>query len=148
MDTVDPLVGGGTKLKKNNQMGPPQQQMQMDPQQQQQMQMQRQQQMQQQQMQMGPPQQQQMQMQQQVPIVPMPVISKKSSFGNVDTNSKYFKYSLLVVLIFIILNSKIIWKQISRLPFMGQVEPSILALIVNSILAGIIFYAVLNFVLK
>jgi len=145
MDTIDPVVGGGTKLKKNNQMDSPQQ---MQMQQQQQMQMQQQQMQMQQQQQMQMQQEQQMQMkQQQMPNIPMPVI-KKSNFGNVDTSSKYFKYSLLVVLIFLILNSKIIWKQISRFPFMGQVEPSIIALVVNSILAGIIFYAIVNFILK
>jgi hypothetical protein len=107
-------------------------------------------------MQMGPgpqmsPQQmqqmQQMQMQQQAGM-PMPVISKGSSFGKIDTSSKAFKYALLVILLFIILNSKIIWKQLSRLPFMGQVEPSMIALIANSVLAGFIFYMVVQFVLK
>jgi hypothetical protein len=50
------------------------------------------------------------------------------------------KNSLLVVVIFIVLNSKMIWKIISKMPMMGTVEPSILALIVNSIIAGIAFY--------
>ena len=113
------------------------QEMQMQQQQQMQMQMQHQQQM----------QQQQQQQNQQLPPMPMPVI-RKSKFGNIDMESKIFKYTLLVVLLFIILNSKIIWKQISRLPFMGQMEPSIVALVVNSILAGIIFYMIVNFILK
>jgi hypothetical protein len=52
------------------------------------------------------------------------------------------KYSLIVVLVFMMLNSKIIWKQIIKLPFMGTVEPSILALVVNSLIAGIVFYFV------
>ena len=38
-----------------------------------------------------------------------------------------------------------IWKQIIKIPFMGSVEPSIVALIVNSILAGIVFYLVNNY---
>ena len=33
-------------------------------------------------------------------------------------------------------------KQIIKLPMMGMVEPSIIALIVNSILAGIVFYII------
>jgi hypothetical protein len=33
-----------------------------------------------------------------------------------------------------------IWKIISKMPMMGTVEPSILALIVNSIIAGLAFY--------
>jgi hypothetical protein len=65
----------------------------------------------------------------------------KSKFGNIG-NDTSFRYSLLVVLIFIILNSKIVWRQLSRFPLMGSVEPSIIALIANSLLAGVIFYLI------
>ena len=41
-----------------------------------------------------------------------------------------------------------IWKQIIKLPMMGTVDPSILALIVNAILAGIIFYFINNFLMQ
>lgn len=67
--------------------------------------------------------------------------STKSKFGNLG-NDTSFRYSLLVVLIFVILNSKIVWRQLSKFPFMGTVEPSIIALIANSILAGVIFYLI------
>jgi hypothetical protein len=62
----------------------------------------------------------------------------KSKFG--DSNAT--KNAVLVAVIFVLLNSKIIWKQISRLPMMGSFEPTILALLVNSILAGIVFYII------
>ena len=62
-----------------------------------------------------------------------------SKFGSTD-----FKNAALVVAIFVLLNSKIVWSQILKLPFMGGFEPSILALVVNSILAGIVFYFVSN----
>jgi hypothetical protein len=97
------------------------------------------------QMQQQMQQQQQMQPPQQIPI-PQPRFVKQK-FGTPVIDSKTMKYSILVVLIFVILNSKIIWKQIQRLPFMGAMDPSIVALIVNSILAGIIFY-VICFVFK
>lgn len=93
---------------------------------------------------------QQMQMQQmKQPIVPGVMLTKESlSGGSIDFNSKTFKYALLVMLLFIILNSKIIWKQLSRIPFMGQVEPSIIALIANSVLSAVIFYMIVQFVIK
>ena len=72
----------------------------------------------------------------------------KSGLGDNKTNKHNVKYSFIVALIFIILNSKIIWKQITKLPFMGSVEPSIIALIVNSILAGIIYYIMTTFIVK
>ncbi len=94
----------------------------------------------------GPPPQQYQQeqvYQQQMPPVP-PIKFKKSNFGAssdyVDFSSVTFKYAVIVACIFVLLNSKIIWKQIIQFPFMGGAEPSILALFVNSILAGIIFY--------
>jgi len=75
-----------------------------------------------------------------------PVVKFKSQPGitNVDFNSISFKYSLLVACIFVLLNSKIIWTQIIKFPFMGNMEPSIMALLVNSMLAGIIFYIISN----
>ena len=72
----------------------------------------------------------------------------KSGLGDNKTNKHNVKYAFIVALIFIILNSKIIWKQISKLPFMGTVEPSIIALVVNSILAGIIYYIITTFIIK
>ena len=65
---------------------------------------------------------------------------------NLDNAS--IKYSIVVVLIFLMLNSKIIWSQISRLPFMGSMEPSLIALVINSILAGVVFYCFKVFVFK
>jgi hypothetical protein len=58
----------------------------------------------------------------------------------------HMKYSIIVAILFIILNSKIIWTQISKLPMMGAFEPSILALIFNSVLSGILFYFIIKFV--
>jgi hypothetical protein len=72
----------------------------------------------------------------------IPKLKTASRFSNVDFDSVTFKYSIIVACIFVLLNSKIIWKQIIQFPFMGGVEPSILALIINSILAAIIFYVV------
>jgi hypothetical protein len=74
-------------------------------------------------------------------------VPSKSTFGSFGSD-KTFKYSLLVVLMFIILNSKIVWRQLSRFPFMGTVEPSIIALVANSLLAGIIFYLISNLLIK
>ena len=75
-----------------------------------------------------------------------PSTFKKESFKqgfNIKEDDK-LKYSIYVCLIFIILNSKIVWKQIIKLPLMGSIEPSIIALILNSLLAGIFFYAILK----
>jgi hypothetical protein len=72
-------------------------------------------------------------------------LMKKSTFGAENINFAEIKNALLVVLIFMLLNSKMIWKQITKLPFMGTLEPSMIALIVNSILAGIFFYLLSNF---
>ena len=118
--------GGGTKIQRR--ASPPQQ---IPPQQ----------------MQMPPPPQQQMQMPPQQMVPPQnfqnhaPVLKRK-----LDSNS--MKSAIVVVLIFLMLNSKIVWSQISRLPFMGAVEPSLIALIINSILAGVIFYCFKTFVFK
>jgi hypothetical protein len=98
-----------------------------------------------QQQQMYQQQQQQQQIPQQVQqMVQPPILLRKNNKPFFDYNSKSFKYALIVTCIFILLNSKIIWKQIIQFPFMGGVEPSILALLINSILAGIIFYVVSN----
>ena len=60
----------------------------------------------------------------------------------VSWNDKNIKNSIIVVVIFILLNSRMIWKAIAKMPMMGSVEPSILALIINSIIAGIVFYII------
>ena len=127
------------------QMDPRMQQQQMDPRAQQQMDPRIQQAQQQAQQQS----QQQMQMD---PAV-MDSINKsrfkgmKSSFGSGVLNTPVLKTSVLVSLIFVLLNSKMIWKQLIKLPMMGVFDPSIFALIVNAILAGIIFYFI-NITLK
>ena len=148
---------GGTKINRNRnvqQMGGPQQsppqqmqqapQQQMDPRAQQQMDPRVQQQMQQQQM--------YQQAQQMDPMVVESINknrlkSMKNMFGTGALNTSVLKTSILVSLIFVLLNSKMIWKQLIKLPMMGTVDPSILALIVNAILAGIIFYCI-NITLK
>jgi len=56
--------------------------------------------------------------------------------------SDNLKTSILVCVLFVIFNSKIVWRQIIKLPFMGTVEPSMLALIINSILAGLAFFII------
>jgi hypothetical protein len=56
------------------------------------------------------------------------------------------KQTILVVVIFVLLNSKLVWSQLLKLPFMGSVEPSIIALIINSILAGLAFYLLTNLI--
>jgi len=108
------------------------------------------------QMQQPPPEQmyqQQQQQQQQPPQMYQPLpqpppppnivkFGKTSRFSAPNLDSVTFKYSILVACIFVLLNSKIIWTQIIKLPLMGNVEPSILALIVNSMLAAVIFYII------
>ena len=141
---------GGTKLQRRKppqEVVPPQMvQQQMAQQIQQQMppQMQQQQQM--------PPQQMPVQMNESYgqARMPSPILKRKSKFASFDNaggNTENMKYALVVSLIFVILNSKIIWKQIMKLPFMGSVEPSIVALLVNSILAGVVYYIISTFVL-
>jgi hypothetical protein len=159
---------GGTKIQRNKgqsgqmmnspppqMMGAPQQMSsppppQMDPQMQQQMM--QQQAYQQQMMQQQPQGYQQMPPQQQHAMgAPRSILKKpsynKSPFGQ-GMDSATIKNSILVVVIFILLNSKMVWKQIMQLPFMGSVEPSIVALIVNSIIAGMIFYLFNVFFIK
>jgi hypothetical protein len=167
---ADSSSEGGTKINrtKNVQQMDPRAQQQMDPRAQQQMDPRAQQQMQQQmdpraqqqmQQQMDPRAQQQMQqqmqqqqMQQMDPMVVESINknrmkSMKNMFGNGPLNTSVLKTSVLVSLIFVLLNSKMVWKQLIKLPMMGTVDPSILALIVNAILAGIIFYCI-NITLK
>ena len=95
--------------------------------------------------------QQQQQQQQAPPSVQQKSILKKTSkFGGsgtpFDFDSVTFKNGLLVAAIFLILNSKIIWSQIMKIPFMGSLEPSIIALVTNAILAGIVFYIISNLI--
>jgi hypothetical protein len=73
----------------------------------------------------------------------------KQHFGSSGdtTDSQKIKYSILVILIFVLLNSKLIWKQICKLPFMGSIEPSILALVFNSLLSGLMFFLIVKFVI-
>ena len=71
----------------------------------------------------------------------------KSKFGDSSEGNSNFKETLIVVLLFVILNSKLVWKQLMKLPFMGSVEPSIIALIVNSLLAGIVYFIIKKFLL-
>ena len=71
----------------------------------------------------------------------------KSKFGNSSEDNSNFKETLIVVLLFVVLNSKLVWKQLMKLPFMGSVEPSIIALIVNSLLAGIVYFIIKKFLL-
>ena len=78
-------------------------------------------------------------------------ILKKSNFGASKCNlfnSVSLKNAILVAVIFLLLNSKIIWKQIMHFPFMGTVEPSIIALVVNSVFAAMVFYLVSNFLMN
>ena len=78
---------------------------------------------------------------------PRGILKSTSQFGKgfVNYDSVTFKYAVIVTCIFLLLNSKIIWKQIIQFPFMGGMEPSLIALIINSILAGVIFYILSNF---
>ena len=147
------LSEGGTKIKRNPQQMQQQQGMQQqdDPRIQQQMQQQMQQQQMQQKMQQQQGRQSPIAQQMQQPVDPtmleqlksnfqLKSALKKSSFGSIST--PILKTSIIVSVLFLLLNSKIIWKQIIRLPMMGTTDPSILALIVNSILAGIFFYII------
>jgi hypothetical protein len=76
-----------------------------------------------------------------------PPTGSKSKFGNSSEDNSNFKETLIVVLLFVVLNSKLVWKQLMKLPFMGSVEPSIIALIVNSLLAGIVYFIIKKFLL-
>ena len=91
-------------------------------------------------------QQQQMQQQMSQPMpAPQPVpksILKRTSMGPFSINNKNIRNGVIVVVLFILLNSKFIWRALTRIPMMGTFEPSILALIVNSLLAGIVFYII------
>jgi hypothetical protein len=141
----DPDCEGGTKIQRRpvNQIPQqnPQQQMQQQQMQQQQMQqqMQQQQQMPQQQMPRQMPQQQQRGSQSSFNIVNNSVPSAIKN-GRFNLSNSTFKNAVLVAIIFILLNSRIVWRAISRIPMMGSIEPSILALVVNSILSAVVFY--------
>ena len=134
---------GGTKIPRRNVQQIPQQQM--SPQQQQ---MPPQQQQMPQQMQQQMPRQMPRQMPQQMPQQTynenvmvnksIPNTIKMGRFNLSDVTSR--KNAIIVIIIFVLLNSRIAWRAISRIPMMGSVEPSILALVVNSVLAGIVFY--------
>jgi hypothetical protein len=92
--------------------------------------------------QQAPPQQMyQQQVQEEAPQLPKSVL-KKTKYGPFSINNKNIRNGVIVVVIFILLNSKFIWKALGRLPMMGTFEPSILALVVNSIIAGIVFYVI------
>jgi hypothetical protein len=92
------------------------------------------------------------------PVLPSPpssrprgeqvVIPEKSSFKSKFSSSSGTNNAFLVAVLFLILNSKIVWRQLMKLPFMGAVEPSMIALIVNSILAGIVFFIITKFIMK
>jgi hypothetical protein len=131
---------GGTVIKRNNGSRPPPQMMQQQqPTMEQQMMHQ---QMMQQQMAQQQMAQQQMAQPPELQFQPkLRGILKPTSF---TFNDSKFKKAVLVAIIFVILNSRIVWTQITKLPFMGGLEPSILALIVNSILAGLVFYIISN----
>ena len=144
---------GGTRIKRNRGPPPPDQQMQMgqmqmgggpppsvNPRQQQQMQ----------QMQQMPPQyQQQMPQVQYQPQIEVPSKSFfKDKFSSSFTGNSNVKTAFLVTIIFFMLNSKLFWTQLTKLPMMGGYEPSMIALIVNSILAGIAYYLITKFLIS
>ena len=70
----------------------------------------------------------------------------KSFFGKKLKGNTNLKLAIIVTLLFIILNSRIIWTQLQKLPFMGTLEPSIFALLINSLLSGIIFYIIVGII--
>ena len=147
---------GGTKIPRrngnqisNSQPPPQQQQQQMMQQQQQMMQQQKQQQMMQQQQMMN--QQQKQNFSQETLIQPHAAqrnmivnkgVPNSIKTGRFNISNKNFKNAIIVIVIFILLNSRMVWRALSRMPMMGTVEPSILALIVNSVLSGIVFYII------
>ena len=148
---------GGTKIQRRNSPPPAQQQMmtgggfgnnvpqQMDPRMIQEQMM-----MQQQYEQQLPPQAQQqpVYLPPQPQFVPKRSILKKNPLDNFSADVPLIKNTVLVSIIFILLNSKFIWKQILQFPFMGNLEPSMVGLLVNSILAGIMFYLISNYLIN
>jgi len=125
-------MGGGQQMSKEEMMMMQQrQQMMMQQQQQQQMQQVQQQQM-----------ASHYAMDKQIPKGILKTGSYNKENFNFSFNNVNVKNSIIVVVIFILLNSRIIWRALSRIPMMGTVEPSILALVVNSLIAGIVFYFV------
>ena len=152
---------GGTKIRRNSpppEMPPPpppqmQSPPQVDPREDMMQQQMLQQQMMQQQMMQQQPQGYQEQQPRQPSMGGPRGILKKSAFAGKSTFSGAFdsptlKYTLLVIVIFMLLNSKFIWKQIMHFPLMGSAEPSVVALIVNSVIAGMAFYLISSFLIK
>jgi len=94
------------------------------------------------------PQQYQQQRQQQIinNSVPASIKNGRLSFPFKDKGK--MNNVIIVIVVFILLNSRIAWRAISRMPMMGSIEPSILALIVNGIIAGVAFYIISNYVNK
>jgi len=78
-------------------------------------------------------------------MYPGKLLSKSSFRPGMPSFTAGIKQAILVSIIFVLLNSKMIWKQIIKFPFMGETDPSIVALLVNSILAGLIFYIVTKY---
>jgi hypothetical protein len=69
----------------------------------------------------------------------------RSKFGGLPSD---VQHGLLVFVLFILLNSKIIWRQIMKLPFMGSTEPSMIALVVNSIMAAVVYFIITKYILN
>ena len=69
-------------------------------------------------------------------------------FQQVLTGKFELKFIKMPLVLFILLNSKIIWRQIMKLPFMGSTEPSMIALIVNSLLAAIVYFIITKYILN
>ena len=90
--------------------------------------------------------------QQEIPREAPEQVESVSTFGKrgkyFKFNASEFKNAILVIVIFILLNSKMIWSQIQKFPMMGSMDPSMLALLVNSVIAGMSFYVISSFVIK
>ena len=69
------------------------------------------------------------------------MFSKLPGGNNCKPSNKMGEF-ILVVCIFILLNSKFIYRELAKLPGMGNIDPSLLALVVNSVIAGLIFVIV------
>jgi hypothetical protein len=84
-----------------------------------------------------------------VPLkTPQPHMKKPGFKSIFMENTPYkLKLSVLVALLFLLLNSKMVWKNLMKIKYMGSTEPSMLALVTNSILCGIIFYIITKFLL-
>jgi hypothetical protein len=101
---------------------------------------------------MGPP---QMQSQPQMMSDPEPsyYMPPTSSAGFAESLRDVFstgmgyeiKYAVIATLLFVVFNSKIVWKQLLKVPIMGGVEPSVVALGTNGLLFAIIFYIIIKY---